>query len=352
MKVACRILVLSVLAGLTACSHKSTLFEAVPSSSTGIRFANTITENDTINPIDLTNIYNGGGVGIGDFNNDGLPDIYFTGNRVASRLYLNRGHLKFDDITSVAGVEGEGKWCRGVAVVDINNDGKPDMYVCATMDPNPEKRRNILYVNQGNDKNGIPVFKDMAKAYGLDDTTHSTMAAFFDYDNDGDLDVYIAVNQIIPSINPATFRPKITDGSFPSTGRLYRNDWNASLKHGVFTDVSKLAGVTTEGYGHGVSIADFNKDGWKDIFVTNDFISNDLLYINNHDGTFSNKADSYFKHTSANGMGQDLQAGRRISSDRQTGCGRADRLPQRHTQSGTGNGERVAVRPVVVLGRN
>ena len=146
----------------------------------------------------------------------------------------------------------------------------------------------------------------MAAEYGLDDTTHSTMAAFFDYDNDGDLDMYLAVNQILPTVNPAIFKPKITDGSFPSTGRLYRNEMNSSLKHPVFTNVTKQAGLTIEGYGHGATIADFNKDGWKDIFVTNDFISNDLLYINNHDGTFTDKAASYFKHTSANGMGQDV----------------------------------------------
>ncbi len=282
------------------------LFHTIGSDHSGIHFNNKIVETDSINPIDVTNIYNGGGVGIADFNNDGLPDIYFTGNMVSNKLYLNKGGLKFEDITEKAGVNGEGKWSRGVAVVDINNDGLQDMYVCASMDKNPEKRKNILYINQGLDKNGVPVFKDMAAAYGLDDTTHSTMAAFFDYDNDGDLDMYLVVNQIIKDINPATFRPKITDGSFPSTGRLYRNDWNDSLHHPVFTNITKQAGLTIEGYGHAVNIADFNKDGWKDIFVTNDFLSNDLLYINNHDGTFTDKATTYFKHTSANGMGQDV----------------------------------------------
>ena len=138
------------------------------------------------------------------------------------------------------------------------------------------------------------VFKEMAAEYGLNDTTHSTMAAFFDYDNDGDLDVYLVVNQIIKGNNPSVFRPIIKDGSFPSTGRLYRNDWDSSLNHPVFTNVTKQAGVTIEGYGHGVNIADFNKDGWKDIFVTNDFNSNDLLYINNHDGTFTDKASYLF----------------------------------------------------------
>jgi hypothetical protein len=289
----------------TSCKEK-TLFRKVASSTTGIHFNNKIVENDSINPIDLTNIYNGGGVGIGDFNNDGLQDVMFTGNLVSNKLYLNKGGLKFRDITQEAKVGGEGRWCRGVAVVDINNDGWQDMYVCATMLNDPQKRQNLLYINQGADKEGIPHFREMAAEYGLNDTTHSTMAAFFDYDNDGDLDMYLAVNQIIKGDNPSVYRPKITDGRHPSTGRLYRNDYNPALKHPVFTDVSKQAGVTIEGYGHGVSIADFNKDGWKDIFVTNDFNSNDLLYINNHDGTFTDKATTYFKHTSANGMGQDV----------------------------------------------
>ncbi len=291
----------------TGCTTKrKALFRSVKSSGSGIHFNNKIVENDSINPLDVTNIYNGGGVGIGDFNNDGLQDIYFTGNLVSNKLYLNKGHLKFDDITKEAGVDGAGRWCRGVSVIDINNDGWMDIYVCVAMSKDPQKRQNLLYVNQGLDKNGVPVFKEMAAEYGLNDTTHSTMAAFFDYDNDGDLDMYLVVNEILPQINPSVYRPKITDGSFPSTGRLYRNDWNPVLKHPVFTNVTGQAGVTIEGYGHSVNIADFNNDGWKDIFVTNDFTSNDLLYINNHDGTFTDKASTYFKHTSANGMGQDV----------------------------------------------
>ncbi|MEP7144517.1 MAG: VCBS repeat-containing protein [Ferruginibacter sp.] len=298
------IIVISI--GCISCKKKTALFQLVSPAKSGIDFNNKIVESDSINPIDVTNLYNGGGVGMGDFNNDGLQDIYFTGSLVSNKLYLNKGNMEFEDVTKTAGVSGDGKWSRGVAVVDINNDGWMDMYVCASMDHNPEKRKNLLYINQGLDKNKIPVFKDMAAEYGLDDTTHSTMANFFDYDNDGDLDVYIVVNQILPDINPAKFKIKITDGSFPSTGRLYRNDMNSSLHHPVFTNVTKEAGLTIEGYGHAATIADINKDGWKDIFVSNDFISNDLLYINNRDGTFTDKAASYFKHTSANGMGQDV----------------------------------------------
>ena len=289
-----------------SCNRPKKLFKLVSSDHSGVHFNNKIIENDSMNPLKSVNIYNGGGVGIGDFNNDGLQDIYLVGNMVSNKLYLNKGHLKFEDVTSEAGVGGEGRWSKGVSVVDINNDGWMDIYLSVTMNNDPEKRRNLLYINQGLDKNGIPVFKEMSKEYGLDDTTSSTMAEFFDYDNDGDLDMYLTVNQIVPGNSPSIFRPIIRDGSFPSTGRLYRNDWDPVLKHPVFHDVTKQAGLTIEGYGHSATIADFNQDGWKDIFVTNDFNSNDLLYINNHDGTFTDKAATYFKHTSANGMGQDV----------------------------------------------
>ncbi|MBX2924991.1 MAG: VCBS repeat-containing protein [Chitinophagaceae bacterium] len=289
-----------------SCKQNSALFQPVNAGYSGIHFNNTISETDSLNPIDNTNLYNGGGVGIGDFNGDGLKDIYFTGNMVSNKLYVNKGSFKFEDVTAEAGVSGEGKWCRGVAVVDINNDGKQDLYVCASMDKDPERRRNLLYINQGNNEKGVPVFKEMARQYGLDDTTHSTMAAFFDYDNDGDLDMYLLVNEIVPGVNPSVFKPKVVDGSFPSTGRLYRNDRDSVTGNILFTDVSKQAGVTIEGYGHGVSVADINKDGWKDIIVANDFIANDLVYINNRNGTFTDKASSYLKHTSANGMGLDV----------------------------------------------
>lgn len=292
--------------GAISCTEKAALFQLISPEYSHIHFNNHIVESDSINPFDVTNIYNGGGVGIGDFNNDGLQDIYFTGSQVSNTLYLNKGDFRFEDITGVAKAGGNGNWCRGVAVVDINNDGWQDIYVCTTILPDSAKRQNLFYINKGLNKDGIPVFEEAAAAYGLNDDSYSTMANFFDYDNDGDLDVYITVNEIVPYVNPSEYRTKITDGSFPSTGRLYRNDWNGTLKHAFFTNVTKQAGVILEGYGHGATIADFNKDGWKDIFVTNDFISNDLLYINNHDGTFTDKASSYFKHTSANGMGQDV----------------------------------------------
>jgi len=290
-----------------SCKNKATLFEQIPSSYSGVTFNNKIIENDSINPLDKLNIYNGGGVGIGDFNNDGLQDIYLVGNQVPNRLYLNKGNMKFEDVTKEAGVGGLGGWGRGVAIVDINNDGLPDIYVCNTLLNDSVKRTNLLYVNQGADKNGVPHFKEMAKEYGLNINVHSTMASFFDYDNDGDLDMYLTVNSAQSTDNTSTFRAVVTDGSKNSTGRLYRNDWDPVLKHGVFHDVSKQAGTTIEGYGHGTSIVDINRDGWKDIYVTNDFLSNNILYINNHDGTFTDKSKQYFKHTSTSAMGQDIE---------------------------------------------
>ncbi len=292
---------------LFSCKKQHTLFEKIPSSHSGVYFNNTIVENDTINPLDKLNIYNGGGVGIGDFNNDGLQDIYLVGNAVSNKLYLNKGDMKFDDVTKEAGVAGSGGWGRGVAVVDINNDGLLDIYVCYTLLNDSAKRRNLLYVNQGIDKNGVPHFKEMGKEYGLDIHVHSTMASFFDYDNDGDLDMYLTVNEAQSKDNQSTFRPIAKDGSRSSTGRLYRNDWDPVLKHGVYHDVSKQAGILIEGYGHATSIVDINRDGWKDIYVTNDFLSNNILYINNHDGTFTDKSKEYFKHTSNSAMGQDIE---------------------------------------------
>ena len=153
-------------------------------------------------------------------------------------------------------------------------------YLCLChLKKNPQQRKNLLYINQGNDKDKLPVFKEMAAAYGLDDSAHSTQAAFFDFDNDGDLDVYIVTNEINKAVFPDVFHAPLKDGSNPSTGKLFRNEWNDSLKHPVFTDVSKQAGITNEGYGHNATIADINQDGWKDIYVSNDFMSdNDLLY--------------------------------------------------------------------------
>lgn len=283
---------------------KATLFQQIPSSQSGIYFNNKITENDTINPLDVVNIYNGGGVGIGDFNNDGLQDIYFVGNVVSNKLYLNKGDFKFEDITDKAGVNGLGRWGRGVAVIDINNDGLMDIYVCNTIYPDSNRRRNLLYVNQGIDKNHIPHFKEMAKEYGLDINVQSTMATFFDYDNDGNLDMYLTVNEANTKYYPNHFGAHNIDSH--GMGRLYHNEWNAHLNHPVYKDVSLKAGIKFQGFGHTATVVDLNLDGWKDIYVSNDFIGSNLLYINNHDGTFTERSKEYFKHTSFNSMGQDI----------------------------------------------
>jgi hypothetical protein len=291
---------------LCACHNTPPLFEKIPESHSGITFNNTIVENDSINSLDVVNTFNGGGVGIGDFNNDGRPDIFLGGNMVPSRLYLNKGHFQFEDITEKAGVAGLGRWARGISVVDINNDGLPDIYVCNTIYRDSLQRRNILYVNQGVDKDGIPHFKDMAAEYGLDIHLQSTMAAFFDYDNDGDLDLYLTVNEAFNGETPRSFIHRNERQTAPSRGRLYRNDWDSTLGHPVFHDVSDQAGIKFEGYGHAATICDINNDGWKDIYISDDFLSNDIFYINNHDGTFTDKDKEYLKHTSFNGMGQDI----------------------------------------------
>ncbi len=281
-------------------TKEAPLFSLLPSSKTGIDFINKLTENDTLNILNQANIYNGGGVGIADFNKDGLMDIYFAGNMVGNKMYLNKGSLHFDDITIAAGVTGEGRWCTGISIVDINADGWPDMYVCSSFTKNAARRTNLLYINQGLDKNGIPVFKEEASAYGIADTGFSTQGYFFDYDKDGDLDLYLVTNELYDSKTPIKFRPKVTDGSALNTDRLYRNNGN-----GTFTNVSRQAGITIEGWGHAACISDFNKDGWPDVYVANDFVSNDLLYINNKDGTFTNRLGEYFKHTGWNAMGTD-----------------------------------------------
>ncbi len=300
LPVACCVVIL-----LLSCKKNSTLFQKVSSDQSGIHFNNTIVENDSINPLDLEFLYNGGGVAVGDFNNDGLPDLYFTASTTSNKLYLNKGGLKFTDITNTSQVTGEGEWSNGASVVDINNDGLEDIYVCTTIKSNPEQRKNLLYINQGLNKDKIPVFKEMAAAYGLSDTSYSVHAAFFDFDNDGDLDMYLVTTKLAKR-DAASVGGNKKDSSGADIDKLFRNDWSDSLKHPVFTDVSKTAGIIHPGFGLGVAIADINKDGWKDIYVTNDFYGSDLLYINNKNGTFTNKVKSSFKHTSQNAMGNEI----------------------------------------------
>lgn len=284
-----------------SCNKKETsLFELVSEDDTGIYFSNEIKEDDELNIIKEEYVYNGGGVAVGDFNNDGLQDIFFTGNMVNNKLYLNKGNMKFEDVTVEARVEGSGKWCSGVTLVDINQDGRLDIYVSVTLETDSINRGNLLYVNNGLNSQGTPVFTESASDWQIGDNGHTTQSAFFDFDNDGDLDLYLLTNIIDANI-PTNYRNKITTGKALNNDRLYRNNGD-----GTFANVTKDAGIRYEGFGLGIAISDFNLDGWPDIYVANDYISNDLLYVNNQDGTFSNKIDEYIKHQSYSSMGTDI----------------------------------------------
>jgi hypothetical protein len=318
-----------VLAGALALScgkQNDTLFRMLPSDESGITFNNRIEDTDTFNILTHEYIYNGGGVGISDFNNDGLQDIFFTGNLVPNKLYLNKGDLKFEDITEQAGINVTGRWNSGVAIADVNNDGWMDVYVCATMKPDSADRRNMLFINKGADKNGIPSFSNEAATYGIEDGGYSVTAAFLDYDIDGDLDLYVLINQRMENL-PTNYRPKIDDGSAPNTDRLYRNNNN-----GTFTDVTKEAGVTHEGFGLGLSISDLNLDGWPDIYVSNDYLSNDVLYINNKNGTFTNRIAEFIGHQSQFSMGNDAAD---INNDGMPDIITVDMLPETNDRKKT-----------------
>ncbi|EOZ95202.1 hypothetical protein A33Q_3407 [Indibacter alkaliphilus LW1] len=295
------LLMCSALVLLSSCKKSpETLFVLKSPNETGIHFNNEIVETDSFNILTDEYIFNGGGVAVADFNNDGLPDLYFTGNQVANKLYLNKGNLKFEDITNGSGTAAADRWSTGVTIVDINGDGWMDIYVCAAMFPEMEKRANMLFVNQGLDEDGNPYFEEKAAQYGIAETGNSMMATFFDYDNDGHLDLYVLNNEQSKSI-PSNFREKITDGSAINNDRLYRNNGD-----GTFSDVTIEAGITIEGFGLGLAIADINFDGWPDIYISNDYTPNDILYINNQDGTFSNQTKEYIRHQSMFSMGSDI----------------------------------------------
>lgn len=285
---------------LCSCKQRpETLFVLLSPEKTGVSFSNKIDETDSFNILTHEYIYNGGGVGVGDFNNDGLQDLFFCGNMVSNSLYLNTGGLKFKDVSEVAKISGNGKWNSGVSVVDINNDGLLDIYVTATMKPDSASRRNMLFINKGLNSAGVPEFEDRAAQYKINYGGYSVTSAFFDYDRDGDLDLYILTNVKINN-KPTTYREKIIDGSAPNNDKLYRNNGN-----GTFTDVTVQAGIKEEGFGLGLAISDFNRDGWPDIYVSNDYLANDILYINNRNGTFSNETQKFIGHQSQFSMGND-----------------------------------------------
>ncbi|MGY6521031.1 MAG: VCBS repeat-containing protein [Mongoliitalea sp.] len=280
---------------------RDTLFQLLSSEETGIDFSNNLTSTEELNILEYLYFYNGGGVALGDINNDGLVDIYFTSNQGSNKLYLNKGNFQFEDITEAAGVTGDGGWSTGVTMADINGDGLLDIYVCQVGDYKGLSGHNKLYIN-----NGDQTFSESAAAYGLDFVGFSTHAVFFDYDQDGDLDMYL--------LNHSIKKPEVfshADTKFDNTDekggdRLFKN----MLFEGEarFEDVTMEAGILSSslGFGLGVGIEDVNGDGWMDIYVSNDFTEDDYLYINNQDGTFTESLGSYISNTSRYSMGNDL----------------------------------------------
>jgi len=241
------LLLLSILlfGGCTSQKEKP-LFKLIQPEQSNITFANNITNTDSLITVSFEYLFNGSGVAVADFNQDGLQDVFFTGNMVSNRLYLNQGDLKFEDITEKAGLTSIDKWSSGVAIADVNNDGWPDIYICVGgLSTSPEKRKNLLYINQQDN-----TFKESAEAYGLADVGYSINAGFFDYDKDGDLDMYLLTTELDPYCW-TEFKPRRVNGEASNTDRLYRNDGN-----NTFTDVSKEAGILYEGYGLGLGFFD------------------------------------------------------------------------------------------------
>src|SRR6266496_2251167 len=291
------ILITAILSSCGSNESASTLFQKLDPSQTHINFINKLSYDDKFNIYTYRTFYNGGGVAIGDINNDGLPDIFFTANMLPNRLYLNKGNFQFEDITGKAGIGKKGKWSTGVSMADVNGDGFLDIYVCNSGDIKGDNKQNELYIN-----NGDLTFTEEAHQYGLDDRGLSTHAAFFDYDHDGDLDMFLLNNSFkaIGSFNLQQNERNIRD----SVGgdKLFRNDGDH------FTDVSARAGIdgSVIGFGLGVTVGDVNNDGWQDIYVSNDFFERDYLYINQHDGTFKEMLEDEMMSISNASMGADM----------------------------------------------
>ena len=286
-----------ILFSVTACKNQNTVFREVSPSESGVDFNNKLAYSDSLTVLDFEYMFNGAGVALCDINNDGLQDILFTGNMVSAKLYLNKGNLKFEDITEKSGIKAEG-WCYGIAVVDINQDGYQDFYICKSGNKNTpaSQRHNYFFINNGNN-----TFTESAAKMGLDDDGYDVQAAFFDYDKDGDLDMYILRNSFVSYNRNNAREMKSNIQTSSTTDILFRNDGNLQ-----FADISKEAGITIEGFGLGVAVCDINKDNWPDLYVSNDFLTSDLIWINNHDGTFTNKAKEYLRHQTYNAMGNDV----------------------------------------------
>ncbi|MDH5399372.1 MAG: VCBS repeat-containing protein, partial [Cyclobacteriaceae bacterium] len=299
--------IIIILSFLNACtlfpdkdsSVETHLFKLLPPDSTGIDFRNDLSENDTINYFTYPYIYMGGGVSIGDLNNDGLDDLYFTGNMVENRLYLNQGNLKFKDITAPSGTGGDTRWVTGSTMADVNADGLLDIYVSVSGKFAPNN--NLLFINEGPNEKGIPIFTEQALAYGLDDPGMSVNATFFDYDRDGDLDVYVANYPVVSfKTPPSTYRFMMNHVEGKDSDHLFRNNGD-----NTFTDVTQEAGLLTFGLALSATVGDFNNDQWPDLYVSCDFATPDYFFFNNGDGTFTNKSHETLKHTSLYGMGAD-----------------------------------------------
>ena len=288
---------------LVSCSNKRApnqnglLFSLLPASSTGITFANNVQYSEKLNVYTYRNFYNGGGVAIGDINNDGLPDIFFCGNQQSNKLYLNKGNFQFEDITEKAGLSSAGVWSTGVTFADVNGDGLLDIYICKSGDFSGKNRSNQLFINNGN-----LTFTEKAAEYGLDNKGLCTHAVFFDYDHDGDLDCYLLNNSFRSVGNYDLIKDQRNTPDPLGGNKLYRNDG------GHFIDVTQQAGIYSSkiGFGLGVTIADLNGDGWDDIYVSNDFFERDYLYINNKNGTFKECLPDVIRELSQNSMGADI----------------------------------------------
>ncbi|BAO76114.1 hypothetical protein WPG_1884 [Winogradskyella sp. PG-2] len=272
------------------------MFDNLSATNQGIDFINTVTETDNLNILDYLYFYNGGGVAVGDINNDDLPDIFLSGNQVKNALYLNKGNLQFENISKKAGIEGISSWNTGAVMADINNDGFLDIYVCAVVGIKGFTGYNELFIN-----NGDNTFTEQSKKYGLDFDTYSSNAAFLDYDNDGDLDMYL-LNHAVHTQESYGHADLRQNRNQQTGDKLLRND------DGFFTDVSEEAGIFggANSYGLGLAVSDFNKDGWPDIYIGNDFHEDDYFYLNNGDGTFKESLRDYFGHTTRFSMGNDV----------------------------------------------
>lgn len=290
------------LVGLTSCQNEEqaeqrTVFRKISSEASGIDFRNELVYSERLNTYTYRNFYNGAGVAVGDINNDGLQDLYFCGNQVDNKLFLNLGNLKFKDITESAGVGSPNIWSTGVSMADVNGDGWLDIYVCKAGPKGGENRHNELFINQGD-----LTFTESSKEYGIADEGLSLHAAFFDYDKDGDQDFYL-LNNSLRSVGVYDLRQdQRLETDTLGGNKLYRNDG------GVFTNVTLEAGIYSSfiGFGLGVTIADLDRDGWQDIFVSNDFFEKDYVYLNQQDGTFKESLEALISETSMGSMGADI----------------------------------------------